>query len=124
MQVTAAADHPSFETPNATMRTYASPAATGSGLAVWRAEMAPGAAGPVHAVTEEQVVVVLEGCAVVTAGAEEHAVQAGDSVVLPAGEERRIENREDRPLVTLTCARPGGQATRVGEEPVPLPWAR
>ena len=124
MQVVTASRLPAFETPNAVMRTHASPSTTGSALAVWRAEMAPGASGPAHAVSGEQVLVVLEGRATVHAGGDEATVAPGDSVVLPAGEERRVENRGDVPLVTLTCALPGAEALREGQDAVPLPWAR
>jgi quercetin dioxygenase-like cupin family protein len=113
-----------FETPNASMRTYTSPSATGGALAVWRTEMAPGAAGPLHRVDTEQVVVVVDGVMTVELDGTRHTLHPGDSVVLPAGGARRVHNTGSTVLVSVTAAPPGATA-RVGEaEPVPVPWAR
>lgn len=124
MKVITATEAPAFETPNAVMRTYASPSLTQSPVAVWRAEMAAGAAGPWHAVDTAQVVVVLEGEATIATGVGEQVVATGDAVVLAGGEERRIENRGAALLVTLTCAPPGATATARHKEPTALPWGR
>ena len=43
MQVMRVEDAPAVTTPNAVMRTYASPATNGAAVAVWRTEMAGGA---------------------------------------------------------------------------------
>ena len=107
-----------FETPNATMDRY-----EGDTVAVWRTEMAPGAAGPPHVIDVEQVVVVLTGVLAAEVAGAVAVVEAGGSVVLPAGVERVLRNGGDGPLVTLTAGRPGATA-RVGDaEPVSVPWA-
>jgi len=106
------------ETPNAVMRRY-----PGDATAVWRTEMASGAAGPSHVADREQVVVVLEGHLQVMVGADLHRLAPGDAVALPAGMVRQLANPHDAPVVTITAAVPGGTA-RVGDaDAVPVPWA-
>ncbi len=106
------------ETPNAVMRRY-----PGTSIAVWRTDMAPGAAGPRHVVDTEQVLVVLEGRLHATVGDAVHTLEAGDAVTLPAQVLRQLANPHDAPAVTLTASVPGGMA-RVGDaDPVPVPWA-
>jgi quercetin dioxygenase-like cupin family protein len=75
-------------TPNALATTLASPGQGGSGLVVWRMDMAPGAAGPEHAYDTEQVLTVLDGQATVLIDEAPQPVGRGDTVVLPAGVRR------------------------------------
>lgn len=111
-----------FETPNAIMRTYASPVQGGSALAVWRTVMAPGSAGPSHALSSEQTIVVLEGRLRLESADEAWTLATGDSITIPAAADRRVRNAGDTVLVTLSAALPGATA-QVGEaEPVPVPW--
>lgn len=124
MTPVALADARRIETPNALMRTYASPSAGGAGLAVWRTDMAPGASGPLHRVGTEQVVVVLEGRLGAEVDGAAHVLEAGDAIVLDAGCQRRLSNPGDAPVVTLAVSRPGATATVGDAEPVPIPWAR
>lgn len=112
------------ETPAATMRTYASPTTpVHADIAVWRTQMAGGASGPLHTVDTDQVVVVVEGRLSAEIDGHSCLVPAGDSVVLPAGVQRRLTAGEDG-LVTLTASTPAATA-RVGDgDPVPVPWTR
>lgn len=112
------------ETPAASMRTYAGPSTDGAAdVSVWRTEMAAGAAGPVHVVDTDHVVVVLEGHLSATVDGTTMAAGPGDGVLLPAGSERQLVAGSSG-VTTLTAARPGSTA-RVGDaEPVPIPWAR
>ncbi|HEU4568916.1 MAG TPA: cupin domain-containing protein [Marmoricola sp.] len=111
-------------TPAATMRTYASPSGPGqASIAVWRTTMEPGTAGPLHAVSEDQVLVVLEGGLDALVDGAEHALGPNDALVLPAGVQRRLTAGSEG-AVTLWASRPGATA-RVGDgDPVPVPWAR
>jgi hypothetical protein len=74
------------QVPSGLVTTLASPAQGGSGLAVWRMDITPGTAGPVHAYDTEQVWTVIAG----QAGATRQMIadaQAGVSAisVTPAG---------------------------------------
>ena len=118
-------NHPAprvHETPNAVMTTLASPTLNGATLAVWRVEMAPGAAGPLHAVDAEQVLVLLDGALTVHAGDETRRLCPGEAIVLPAGLDRQIV-ADDVPAAALVTSAPGATATVAGKEPVPIPWA-
>lgn len=105
-----------FETPNAVMRTLASPSLGASDLAVWTVEMRAGQAGPLHRAEHEQVWVVLDGRLTVNAT----GYAAGETVVIPAGEERRITAPE--PVRALVASHGGGTVT-TAEGTRPLPWA-
>ncbi len=108
-------DH-TFETPNAVMRTLASPSLGASDLAVWTVEMRAGQAGPSHRAEHEQVWVVLDGR--LTVNDVDHA--AGETVVIAADEERRITAPEH--VRALVASRGGGSVT-TAEGRRPLPWA-
>ena len=78
------------ETPNAVMTTLASPTQGGAGQAVWRVDMRPGQAGPLHAIDTEQVWTVLDGGATVELDGQALAVGPGDTLNLPADAPRRV----------------------------------
>lgn len=122
MTVTTLGSAPTVATSNATMRTYASPTHNGAAVAVWRTEMPAGAAGPVHTVSEDQVLVVLASQARIRLRDRVLDLVPGDGVVLPAGDERQVSALGDG-LTAIVSGLPGATA-RVGSgEPVPLPWA-
>jgi quercetin dioxygenase-like cupin family protein len=78
------------ETPNAVMTTLASPVQGGAGQAVWRVDMRPGQAGPLHAIDTEQVWTVLDGGAAVELDGQVLTVGPGDTLILPADAPRRV----------------------------------
>ena len=103
------------ETPNAVMTTFASATQGGSQQAVWRVDMVPGAAGPVHAFDAEQVWTVLDGSAQITLDGETVAVAAGDTVVMPADVQRQIRTRDG--LSAMVCAPASARVYRTGAVP-------
>jgi quercetin dioxygenase-like cupin family protein len=90
MPIIRAADARRSETPNAAMTTLASPSQGGAGHAVWRVEMWPGQAGPLHAFDVEQVWTALDGGATVLLDGAEHALGPGDTAVIPGAMARRV----------------------------------
>ena len=113
------------QTPAATMRTYASPSTpVPAPVAIWRTEMTADAAGPVHVVDQDQVVVVVSGRLDAEIDGESASVPAGDALLVPAGSSRRLTAGGGDPLVTVTAAVPGAVAVVAGGDPVPVPWAR
>jgi quercetin dioxygenase-like cupin family protein len=90
MPVIRHADSRRTETPNAVMTTLASPSQGGAGQAVWRVDMRPGQAGPLHAIDTEQIWTVLAGGATVELGGQELTVGPGDTLVMPADVPRRV----------------------------------
>jgi quercetin dioxygenase-like cupin family protein len=90
MPIIRAADARRSETPNAAMITLASPTQGGAGHAVWRVEMRPGQAGPLHAFDAQQVWTVLEGSAALSLDGAQHALAPGDTAVIPAAVSRQV----------------------------------
>lgn len=115
------ADAAVHRTPNATMRTLAAPSVGATELAVWEVTMTGGQAGPPHRVDHEQVWVVLSGGLCLHLGAEILRVGAGDSVILPAEEERRVVAEADVRALVSSVASPMVQTQDGAERP--LPWA-
>jgi quercetin dioxygenase-like cupin family protein len=73
-------------------------------------------------VDTDQVVVVVRGRLSAEVDGHSCQVPAGDSLVLPAGAQRRLTADDD--VVTLTASTPAATA-RVGQgDPVPVPWTR
>lgn len=111
------------ETPAARMHTYAGPTSeVPTDVAVWRTEMEAGAAGPLHTINTDHVVVVLRGSLTVEVAGERSTADAGDCVVLPADAPRRIVAGADG-VTTLSAALPGSAARVADGDPVPVPWA-
>jgi quercetin dioxygenase-like cupin family protein len=78
------------QTPNALMTTLASPTQGEAATAVWRVDMQPSHAGPLHSIDEQQVWTVLSGGATVQLGDDSFDLAAGDTMVLPPDAPRRI----------------------------------
>jgi quercetin dioxygenase-like cupin family protein len=78
------------QVPSGLVTTLASPAQGGAGLAVWRMDITPGAAGPVHAYDTEQVWTVVRGAATVELDGGPVTVAPGDTLVIPAGATRQM----------------------------------
>ncbi|MEV4243754.1 cupin domain-containing protein [Streptosporangium canum] len=98
------------ETPNAVMTTLASPTQGGSGQAVWRVDMRPGQAGPLHAIDTEQVWTVLEGGTTAELDGEKLTAGPGDTLVIPADVPRRLSADPAAGLVAIVVAPAGMRA--------------
>lgn len=110
------------ETPNAVMTTLASRSLGAERLSLWRVEMTSGARGPLHVVDSEQLLTLLEGSAAITVLGETNVLAPGDTAVLPAGADRRIEAVTDTRL--LVCGH-GDAIVAVPGEAAPRgtpPW--
>ena len=85
-----AADSRRTQVPSGLVTTLASAAQGGSGVAVWRMDITPGAAGPVHAYDTEQVWTVIGGRATVELEGGAVTVAPGDTLVIRAGATRQM----------------------------------
>ena len=91
MDVVRRVEQRTTETPNAVMTTLVSPTLGGAGQALWEVRMAPGAAGPEHDMSGEQLWTVRAGALTVELdGVPSATLSVGDSVVLPPGRQRRL----------------------------------
>jgi len=98
------------ETPNAVMTTLASPIQGGAGQAVWRVDMRPGQAGPLHAIDTEQVWTVLDGGATVELDGQALTLGPGDTIILPADALRRVSADPEAGLAAIAVAPAGTRA--------------
>lgn len=112
------ADARTTRTPNATMTTLASPTlGATSGRSLWLVEMAAGATGPMHVFDTEQIWTVIDGTVAIEIEGADHPLDAGDTLVIPAGAERQVHaTTACRMLVTgdatATASVPGESEAR------------
>jgi quercetin dioxygenase-like cupin family protein len=101
------------ETPNAVMTTLASPTLGGAECAIWRVDMNPGHAGPLHLFDREQVWTIVVGGAIVELGPHSESVAAGDTIILPPGVPRRMTADPGQGLCAIVTAAAGARASLV-----------
>lgn len=90
MKIVRAGDRRTTTTPNATMTTLASPTLGGAESSLWLVDMPAGIEGPGHSFAGEVVWSITSGSGKVRAGGVEQVLEAGDTVVIPAGELRQF----------------------------------
>lgn len=112
-------------TPNATMSTLASPELAGTALAMWTVTMSPDQRGPLHTFDTEQVWTVITGRMEVRTDEASELLSAGDTAILPAGEQRQIVCAGAEPLQAIVTCAAGARASTPdeGDRGTP-PWIR
>jgi quercetin dioxygenase-like cupin family protein len=112
---------PRHETPNAVMRTLASPSLGSTELAVWHVSMEAGQQGPEHKVDREQVWIVLDGHLDVEMAGESSCLKEGAALRIPPEVTRQVSARSRTHALVASAA--GSLVTPSGGEERPLPWA-
>ena len=92
--------------------------------AVWRVSIAPGTTPTPHALTREEIFVVLHGCADVTIDATQTSALSGDAIVVPPGATFQLANAGAEPLELLCCLPVGGQARLDDGTLMTPPWSQ
>lgn len=117
-------DAPEFEHDGTTATGYAAPSRGASETSLWRIRLAPGCGSPLHRLDREEVVLALAGRATARTGDSDHALEAGDCLVVPAQVAFTLEATGGQPFEAVCCLPAGGQATVLPDGPsfVP-PWA-
>ena len=87
MPTVAAAEAPTFELDNAVITGLASPSRGARDTAVWRIRFEADKPSPAHAVTREEVFVVLEGALTARYAEREETAVAGDALIVRSGEQ-------------------------------------
>jgi quercetin dioxygenase-like cupin family protein len=123
MPVVQVADTRKTETPAGVMTTLASPSLGGASTAVWRVEMRPGVAGPVHAINVEQVWTVVAGGVDVVVGDDTLTARAGDTLILPADATRQVTAGPDGFTGIVAAPADAHAITADGTEVIP-PWIK
>ena len=111
------------ETPNAVMTTLASPTLGGAEQSLWRVDMHPGTAGPLHIFDAEQIWSVVAGGATVELDGETFGVEPGDTVIMPPAVPRQVTAHPQAGFAAVVTASGGARATLADgtDKDVP-PW--
>ena len=123
MAVIAAPVEPTHVVGGTSFTSLATPTSGSRRTSVWLVDIPPGTEATPHALTEEEVFVVLEGRARVELGGRPAEAVAGDAIVVPKGEAFALSNAGSTGLRLLCCLPVGGQAVLPGGEPFTPPWA-
>jgi len=98
----------------------ATPSHGAAQIEVWRTVFDAGSATPPHQHDTEEVVVVLRGTGRACIGDREIRFQAGDTLILPAGQVHQIFHDTDGEHIAAMPI--GSRVTTPGGEPMELPW--
>lgn len=121
MTVISSSEAPTFDTGHAVITGLASPSRGSSQTSAWRVRLQPGQSSPVHSLDAEEVFVVIEGELVASFDGREESAQAGDALIVHAGEPFSL--RAEGTPVEAVCMLPVGARARVAGELVTPPWA-
>ena len=123
MPVLTAPPAPTHGLGGARFTSLATPSRGATDTAVWKVEILPGTPATPHALTREEVFVVLEGKASVRIAGNAGQAEAGDAIVVPPGTEFELANAGAGPLRLLCCLPVGGQARLADGSTFTPPWA-
>jgi quercetin dioxygenase-like cupin family protein len=121
MPVIDSADAPVFDTGDATIIGLASPSRGSVDTAAWRVRFEPGQSTPPHALTREEIFVVLEGSITARYGDREETAAAGGALIVPPGQQFTLLATVDAAEAVCMMSA-GGQAIIDGGAFTP-PWA-
>lgn len=76
-----------------------------------------------HQLSREELIIALIGRAIATIGADRHEVVPGDTVVVPAFTDFRLDNPYQTPFEAIAVLPAGGRAILPGRPPFTPPWA-
>jgi quercetin dioxygenase-like cupin family protein len=117
------AEAPRFAHDGTRVTGYASPSRGSASVAVWRLVLEPGAASPIHQLTQDEAFLALSGVATVELAGEEFRLETGDGLSVPPGIPFRIRNAGAEPFEAVACMAAGGLAQVGDDEPFAPPWA-
>jgi quercetin dioxygenase-like cupin family protein len=102
---------------------YAAPARGSRELCAWRGELAPGAAGPPHRISREEVFLVLSGRLDLTIDGQTRSLAAGDAAVATAGSSVGVGNATEELATMWVTTSIGLEATLADGSRISPPWA-
>jgi len=121
MSVINASEAPTFDVGGAVITGLASPSRGSADTAAWRVRFRAGQPSPRHALSREEIFVVLEGSVTAQFADHDETAGAGSALIVPAGEEFALV-AEDGPAEAVCIMTVGGQAITDGT-PFTPPWA-
>lgn len=123
MTVIPAPSEPTHDLGGTRFTTLAAPSTGTTETSIWRVSIDPGVEPTPHAVTREEIFLVLAGVADVEIDGTRRSAKPGDAIAIPAGVRFTLSNALDRPLELLCCLPVGGQAVTEAGTFTP-PWAQ
>jgi quercetin dioxygenase-like cupin family protein len=114
---------PTFTIPGLTMTGLAAPSRGATETCVWTLEIAPGTPGTPHSVEREEVFIALAGRAAVELSGRELEFEAGEALIVPAGEIFAIANPHSEPFRAVAATPVGCRAVLPDGERFVPPWA-
>jgi quercetin dioxygenase-like cupin family protein len=92
-------------------------------VAAWKVLLPPGAASPVHQLTEGEAFIALAGRGTFEFSERVHEIATGDAICVPPHTPFRLANGADEPFEAICCMVAGGQGQIGDGEPFTPPWA-
>jgi quercetin dioxygenase-like cupin family protein len=128
MPVVRAADAVKHELHGSVFTSYAAPASGSRELCAWRLEVPGRTTGVPHAVSKEEILLVLSGRLSVTLGGTAAGMPAeacaGDAIVVPADTVLKIDNLDDQRASAWVTTSVGLEAVLADGSSISPPWVR
>ena len=102
---------------------YASPARGSRSVSAWKVRLEPGAASPLHQLTEGEAFIALTGRARFEFDDRAGEIAAGDAICVPPQVPFLLANAIEEPFEAICCMVAGGQGQIGDGEPFTPPWA-
>ena len=124
MPILTAPQGPTHSLSGTEFTSLATPSRGSNDLSVWTVEIAPGTPATPHALTREEVFVVLAGVASASIDGIAGEAHPGDAIVVPAGQQLALTNAGPSTLRLLCCMPVGGQARLADGTMLTPPWSQ
>jgi|SRR4051794_29705215 mannose-6-phosphate isomerase-like protein (cupin superfamily) len=124
MPVIAAPPTPTHDIGTARFTSLATPSLGSTETSVWTVEIPPHSPATPHALTREEVFVVLSGTASVRIDGVAGTAREGDAIVVPPMTPFELANAGDDRLRLLCCMPVGGQGIIGDGDPFTPPWTQ
>lgn len=102
---------------------YARPGSGSKQLCAWRGEIPAGTKAPLHTVSHEEILHILEGELEITLDGRTERVTAGDTLIINPGAAFGAENPTDRTVITWVTTSIGLAAELADGTRIVAPWA-
>jgi mannose-6-phosphate isomerase-like protein (cupin superfamily) len=116
-------DAPRFGDEGTEITGYASPTRGSVAVSAWKVVLHPGAASPVHQLTDTEAFIALRGRGTFAFDDRTHELGAGDAICVPASTPFHLANAGDEPFEAICCMAATGQGQVGDGEPFTPPWA-
>jgi quercetin dioxygenase-like cupin family protein len=117
------AEAPRFGDGGTEITGYASPKRGSERVSAWKVVLHPGAASPVHQLTEGEAFIALAGRGRFELDGCVHEIAAGDAICMPPRTPFRLANGTEEPFEAICCMVAGGMGQIGDGHPFTPPWA-